>query len=54
MHLQEYTLFDLDLGVKVLRNVALCPLHHLSYVQTEVEVTTSKGLRDAFTRKYTI
>ena len=44
MHLQENTLFDLDLWVKVTRNVAQCPLHHVPYVHTEFEVTTSKGL----------
>ena len=55
MHLQENTLFDLDLGVKVTWNVAQCPLHHVSYAPTEFEVTTSKGLGgDAFTRKFII
>ena len=44
MHLQENTLFDLDLGVQ-------CPLHHVIYAPTELEVTTSKGLGgDAFIR----
>ena len=51
MHLQENTLFDLDIGVKVTGNVAQCPLHHVTYAPTRFEVTTSKGLRgDAFTR----
>ena len=45
MHLQENTLFDLDLGVKVIWNVAQCPLHHVIYAPAEFEVTTSKGLR---------
>ena len=55
MHLQENTLFDLDLSVKVTRNVAQCPLHHVTYAPTEFEVTTSKGLGgDAFTRKFNI
>ena len=36
MHLQENTLFDLDLG----QNVAQCPLHHVTYAPTEFEVTT--------------
>ena len=40
MHLQENTLFDLDLGVKVIQNVAQCPLHHVTYAPTEFEVTT--------------
>ena len=51
MHLQESTLFDLDLQVKVTLNVATCPLHHVTYAPTEFEVTTSKALgREAFTR----
>ena len=55
MHLQENTLFDLDLWVKVTRNVAKCPLYHVTYAPTELEVTTSKGLEDgAFTRKFNI
>ena len=33
MHLQENTLFDL--GVMVTRNVAQCPLHHVTYAPTE-------------------
>ena len=44
MHLQESTLFDLDLQVKVTLNVAQCPLHHVTYAPTEFEVTTSKAL----------
>ena len=47
MHLQENTLFDLDLWVKVTRNVAQCPLHHVSYAPTEFEVTTSKALENS-------
>ena len=55
MHLQENTLFDLDLRVKVIRNVIQCPLHHVTYAPTEFEVTTSKGLDgEAFTRKFNI
>ena len=42
MHLQESTLFDLDLQVKVTLNVAQCPLHHVTYAPTKFEVTTSK------------
>ena len=30
MHLQENTINDLDLQVKVTRNVDLCPLHHVT------------------------
>ena len=55
MHLQENTLFDLDFRVKVIRNVAQCPLHYATYASTEFEVTTSKGLDgEAFTRKFNI
>ena len=55
MHLQENTLFDHDLRVNVTRNVATCPLYHVTYAPTEFEVTTSKGLGgDAFTRKLNI
>ena len=55
MPLQENTLFDLDLWVKVTRNVAQCPLHHVTYAHTEFEVITSKDLGgDAFTRKFII
>ena len=37
MHLQENILFDLDLGVKVTRNVAQYPLHHVTYPGTKSE-----------------
>ena len=51
MHLQETTLFDLDLGVKVPQNVAQYNLHHMTYAPTKLEVTTSNRLGgDAFTR----
>ena len=51
MHLHENTLNDL----KVTRNVAQYPLHHVTYSATKFEVATSKGLgRDAFTRKFNI
>ena len=43
MHLQEITLFDLDLGVKVTRNVAQYPLHYVNYLVTKFEVATSYG-----------
>ena len=54
MYLQKNILYDLDIGVKVTRNVAQCPLHHVTYAPTEFEVTKSKGLGDAFTRKFII
>ena len=44
MHIQENTLFDLDLQVKVKRNVAQCPLHHVTYAPTKFEVVTSNSL----------
>ena len=43
MHLQKNTLVGLDLWVKVTRNDAQCPLHHVTYAHTEFEVTTSKA-----------
>ena len=54
VHLKENTLFDLR--VKVTRNVAQCPIHHVTYAPTEFGVTASKGLEgdDAFTRKFNI
>ena len=59
MHLQENTLFDgdfdLDLRVKVTRNVAQCPLHHVTFSATKFEVATSIRLGgDTFTRKYIV
>ena len=51
MHLQERTLFDLDLQVKVTLHVAQCPLHHVTYAPLEFEIATSKALGgEAFTR----
>ena len=55
MYLQENTLFDLDLRVKVIQNVAKCLLHHVTNAPREFEVTTSKSLGgEAFTRKFNI
>ena len=51
----QYLTFDLDLGVKVMQNVAQYPLHHVTYSPTKFEVATSNGLGgDAFTRKFNI
>ena len=51
MHLQESTLFDLNLGVT--QNVAQCPLHHKTYEPAKFEVVMFNGLGGyAFTRKY--
>ena len=55
MHLQENTVFDLDIEVKVTRDVTQYPLHHVTYAHAKFEVGTSNGLGgDAFTRKYII
>ena len=55
MHLQENTLNDLDLQVKVTQNVAQCPLHHMTYSPTEFEATMSKAFGgEAFTRKFNL
>ena len=48
------TLFDIDLQVKVTRNVAWCPLHHVTYAPTGFEITSSKALGEEFTRKFNI
>ena len=56
MHLQEihYLIFDLDLGVKVTRNVTQYPLHHVIYAPTKFQVATSNGLgEDTITRNVT-
>ena len=51
MHLYENTLFDLDLGVKVIQDVAQYPLHHVTYLGIKFEVARSNGLGgDTFTR----
>ena len=45
----------LTFRVKITRNVAQCPLHHVTYAHTEFEVTTAKGFgREAFKRKINI
>ena len=41
MHLQENTLYDLDLGIKVTQNVAQYPPHHMTYASAKFEVSTS-------------
>ena len=40
MHLQENTLFDL--GVKVTRNVAQYPRHHVTYAPAKFDIATSQ------------
>ena len=55
MDLQENTLYDLDLGVKVTQNVAQYHLHNVTYAPANFEVAMSNGMgEDAFTRKYII
>ena len=55
MHLQENSIFDLLSWVKVTRNVAQYPLHHVTYSATKFEVAMSNQLGgDTFTRKYII
>ena len=43
MHLQKthYLTYDLDLEVKVTRNVAKYPLHHVAYAPAKFEVPMS-------------
>ena len=54
MHLQESSIFDLDLGVKVTRNVDQYPLHHVTHLATKFTVATSNGLGGyTFTRNVT-
>ena len=55
LHLQENTLHDLDLVVKVTQNVVQCPSNHMTYAPAKFEVVTSNSLgEDGFTRKYII
>ena len=50
----HYLTFDLDLGVKVTRNVTQYPLHHVIYAPTKFEVAMSNGLEeDTITRNVT-
>ena len=55
MHLQENTLYYLDLVVKVTQNVAQYPPNHMTYAPAKFGVATSNSLgEDGFTRKYII
>ena len=58
MHYQKNILFDIEpkiKGVKVTRNVAQYPPHHMSYAAEKFDVAASHGLwEDAFTVKYII
>ena len=52
MDLQESTLYDLDLGAKVTKNVAQYHPHHVTYAPANFEVAMSNGMgEDAFTSK---
>ena len=55
MDLQENTLYDLNLGVKVTQNVAQYHPHHVAYAPVNFEVAMSNSMgEDAFTRKFII
>ena len=43
MHLQENTLFDLDLEAKVTQNVAQYPRHHVTYAAPKFDIAISHG-----------
>ena len=43
MHLQENTLFDLDIWVMVTQNVAQYPQHHVIYAPAKFDFATSHG-----------
>ena len=43
MHLQENTVFGLDLGVKVTQDVAKHPLDNVTYAFAKFDVATSNG-----------
>ena len=50
----HYLTFDIDLGVKVTRNVTQYPLHHVIYASTKFEVAMPNGLgEDTITRNVT-
>ena len=50
MDLQESTLYNLDLGVKVTQNVAQQHPHHVTKAPANFEVAMSNGSEDAFTK----
>ena len=55
LHLQENTLHDLGLVVKVTQNVVQYPSNHMTCAAAKFEVATSNSLgEDGFTRKYII
>ena len=55
MHLQENTLYDLDLVVKVTQLVVQSTPNYMTYAHAKFEVATPNSLgEDGFTRKYII
>ena len=44
MYLQENTLYDLDLVVKVTQNVVQYPANHMTYAPAKFEAATSNTL----------
>ena len=51
---QTPTSLPMTLEGKVMRNVVLYALHHVTYAPGKYENATSNGLGDAFIRKYII
>ena len=52
MHVQENTLYDFDLVVKVTQNVVQCPPNHMILAPGKFDVATSNSLgKDGFSRK---
>ena len=54
MQLQESTLSELNLGVKVNQNVAQYPPHHATYVPAKFQVARSSGLEDKHLQENTL
>ena len=54
MNLQENTLFDLDLGVKVTQNVAQYPQHHVTYATAKFDVATSAVKENMYLQENTL
>ena len=55
MYLQESTLYDLDLVVKVTQNVVQYPPNHITYAPAKFEIAMFNSLgEDGVTRKYII
>ena len=50
VHLQENTLFDLELVAKVTQYITQYPLHHVAYSHVKFEVATSNGLGEECTK----